>query len=175
MEDPVAWQTNVLVVANRTAGSDELIDALKRRAERGPVRCTLLMPAGPSGRDQVRARLDEFLERMRLAGIEADGTIGFDSNPLFCIGEVWDPGRYDEIVISTFPTGLSHWLKVDLPQRVAKLTDAPVEHVVSQSTSAREPATHPAPRRHAVSSDAAAFIGRFFGSHQRDPEHARRP
>jgi hypothetical protein len=128
----VAWQTHVLVVANRTAGSDELIDALKRRAQRGSVSCTLLMPAGPGSRAEARARLDEALARMRGAGIEADGTIGVDSNPIFCIGEVWDPARYDEIVISTFPTGLSHWLKVDLPQRAAKLTDAPVEHIVSE-------------------------------------------
>jgi hypothetical protein len=128
----VAWQTNLLVVANRTAGSDELIDALKRRAARGPVRCTLLMPAGADGRADARARLDAALDRMRETGIEADGHIGVDPNPLFCIGEVWDPARYDEILVSTFPSGISHWLNVDLPQRVARLTDAPVEHVVSE-------------------------------------------
>jgi hypothetical protein len=68
---------------------------------------------------------------MHRAGIAVEGRLGIDSNPIFCIGEVWDPAHYDEIVISTFPTGVSHWLKVDLPQRVRKLTDAPVEHVVS--------------------------------------------
>jgi hypothetical protein len=26
---------------------------------------------------------------------------------------------------------VSHWLNCDLPQRVARLTDAPVEHVVA--------------------------------------------
>jgi hypothetical protein len=127
----VTWQTNLLVVANRTAGSDELLDALRRRAERGAVTCTLLMPAGPGGREEARGRLDEALALMAAAGIEAEGKIGVDPNPLFCIGEIWDPGHYDEIIISTLPGGLSHWLKVDLPQRVAKLTDAPVHHVVS--------------------------------------------
>jgi hypothetical protein len=127
----VAWQTNLLVVANRTAGSDELVNALRRRAEDGSVRCTLLMPAGPGTRHEARARLDEALAIMREAGIEADGRVGVDPNPLFCIGEVWDPAQYDEILISTLPSGLSHWLRVDLPQRVAKLTDAPVQHVVS--------------------------------------------
>lgn len=133
----MAWQTNLLVVANRTAGSDELIEALRRRAEMGAVRCTLLMPAGPGTRAEARGRLDEALARMRAAGIEAEGRLGVDSNPLFCIGEVWDPVHYDEILISTFPSGVSHWLNLDLPQRVAKLTDAPVEHVVSEAARTR--------------------------------------
>ena len=127
----MTWQTNVLVVANRTAGSDELIAALKRRAERGPIRCTLLMPAGHGFRDEARTRMEDAIARMRAEGIEADGHIGVDPNPLFCVGEIWNPSAYDEIIISTFPSGVSHWLNLDLPQRVAKLTDAPVEHVVS--------------------------------------------
>ena len=127
----MAWQTKLLVVANRTAGSDELIDALKRRAGGGAVTCTLLMPAGPGGREEARSRLDEALARMAAADIAAEGRIGVDANPLFCIGEIWDPGQYDEILISTYPSGISHWLNLDLPQRVRKLTDAPVQHVVS--------------------------------------------
>jgi hypothetical protein len=134
-EATVAWQTNLLVVANRTAGSDELIEALRRRG--GSVTCTLLMPAGPGGREEARGRLDEALARMAAAGIEADGRIGVDPNPLFCIGEIWDPGQYDEILISTFPSGVSHWMNLDLPQRVRKLTDAPVEHVVSEPARTR--------------------------------------
>ncbi|MEA2428847.1 MAG: hypothetical protein QOF37_2475 [Thermoleophilaceae bacterium] len=127
----MAWQRNVLVVANRTAGSDELIDALKRRAEGGPVKCTLLMPAGPGARDEAYSRLEDALVRIHDAGIAVEGRLGVDSNPIFCVGEVWDPARYDEIVISTFPSGVSHWMNLDLPQRVARLTDAPVEHIVS--------------------------------------------
>ena len=43
----MAWQTSVLVVANRTAGSDELIDALRRCAVNGPLRCSFVVPADP--------------------------------------------------------------------------------------------------------------------------------
>jgi hypothetical protein len=128
----VAWKKNVLVVANRTAGSDELIAALERRAKSGPVQCTLLMPASHGDRSEAYERLEEALIRMHRAGIDVEGRLGVDANPIFCIGEVWDPAHYDEIIISTLPTGLSHWLKVDLPQRVAKLTAAPVEHIVSE-------------------------------------------
>ena len=132
----MAWQRNVLVVANRTAGSDELIDALKRRAADGPVKCTLLMPAGPGGRKEAYPRLEEALVRMHDAGIAVEGRLGVDSNPLFCVGEIWDAAQYDEIVISTFPSGVSHWMNLDLPQRVARLTDAPVEHIVSSTAHA---------------------------------------
>jgi hypothetical protein len=125
------WQTNVLVVANRTSASDELMEALRRRADRGPTAFTLLVPAGPGALDEGRERLDEALARMRAAGLEVVGKLGIDSNPLFSLTEVWDAATFDEIVISTFPSGVSHWLNLDLPQRVARLTDAPVEHVVS--------------------------------------------
>ena len=125
------WQTNVLVVANRTAGSDELIQTLKRRAEKGPTAIMLLVPSTPGGRAEAQERLDAALSRLRAAGLECTGKLGVDSNPLPCISEVWDPVKFDEIVISTLPSGASHWLNLDLPQRVARVTDAPVEHVVS--------------------------------------------
>jgi hypothetical protein len=132
----VAWQTNVLVVANRTAGSDELIEALRRRAERGPMTCTLLVPAGAGAAE----RLDDALARLRDAGLDAKGQVGVDANPLFSLAEVWDGSVYDEIVVSTFPTGVSHWLNLDLPQRIARLTDAPVDHVVAAPEHAAAPA-----------------------------------
>jgi hypothetical protein len=68
---------------------------------------------------------------MRAAGLEVVGKLGCDSNPMFALTEEWDASKFDEIVISTFPSGVSHWMNLDLPQRVARLTDAPVEHVVA--------------------------------------------
>ena len=125
------WQTNVLVVANRTSGSDELIECLRRRADKGPTAFTLLVPAGADTREDARERLDQALARMRATGLQVVGKLGVDPNPLFALTEVWDAAKFDEIVISTFPSGVSHWMNLDLPQRVARLTDAPVEHVVS--------------------------------------------
>jgi hypothetical protein len=133
----VAWQTNVLVVANRTAGSDELIDVLKRCAEKGPLKCFLLMPTGHGDRAEARERLHEAVERMRIAGVDVTGRLGVDANPLFAVAEVWDHSAYDEIVVSTLPTGASHWLNLDLPQRIARLTNAPVDHVVTQAEHAK--------------------------------------
>ncbi|MEA2411785.1 MAG: hypothetical protein QOC77_2346 [Thermoleophilaceae bacterium] len=129
----MAWQTRALVIANRTADSDQLLEALERRARGGPIAFTLLVPsgAGPDGRDDARARLDDAVARMRAAGLEVDGSLARGADPLSAVHEAWDPAKYDEIVVCTLPTGVSKWLQVDLPHRIAKLTDAPVTHVVA--------------------------------------------
>jgi hypothetical protein len=127
----MAWQTSALVIANRTVDSDQLQEALEQRARSGPVKFTLLVPCGPTGRDGARGRLDEACERMRAAGLEVEGSLARDSEPLAAAHEAWDPAKYDEIVVCTLPTGASKWLQVDLPHRLQKLTDAPVTHVVA--------------------------------------------
>jgi hypothetical protein len=128
----VTWQTKVLVIANQTAGSDELLTALKGRAGEGPIAFTLLVPAGPSAREQAGSRLQAAVERMRAEGLEVEGELAHDSDPLAAVHEAWDPRAYDEIIVSTLPTGVSRWLQADLPHRIAKLTDAPVKHVVAR-------------------------------------------
>ncbi|TML79327.1 MAG: hypothetical protein E6G07_07900 [Actinobacteria bacterium] len=132
----MTWKTCVLVVANQTADSDELVSALSARSERGPTQFTLLLPSllGTSP-GQSEARLAEALERLRAAGLEMDGEVG-DSNPLTAVKEAWDPAKYDEILVSTLPTGTSKWLQIDLPHRVERITGMPVQHVVGTPRSA---------------------------------------
>jgi hypothetical protein len=137
---------NVLVVANLTAGSQHLLDALKVRAERSPIRITLVMPAsgpGLGGREAVRERLDEALEGMRAAGLEADGAIG-DADPMEAVAECFDPARHDEAIVCTLPGRSSKWLQYDFPHRVARFTGVPVTHVVADDLRPA-PATSPAP------------------------------
>jgi len=137
----MAWHARVLVVANVTATSEELLAALRERAERGPIALTLLMPAtriGFSGLDECRARVAETLEVWRAAGLSAEGIAG-DPDPGVAVQEAWDPRSYDEVIVSTLPTGSSKWLQADLPHRVAKLTDMPVRHVAAGGRS--KPAT----------------------------------
>jgi hypothetical protein len=124
---------HVVVVANVTATSRDLIDAIKARAERGPIDLTLVMPCqgpGLAGREAVRERLDSALAKWREAGIEAEGVVG-DSDPLEAVAEVWDPMRHDEVIVSTLPGQSSKWIRSDLPHRVARHTGAPVTHVVA--------------------------------------------
>ena len=125
----MAWEFNVLVVANVTATSDELIAALRERSQRGACRFTLLMPR--NGTDSG-PQLDQALEAWRAAGLEnVSGRTG-DVDPIVATMEVWDPLQFDEIVVSTLPTGSSRWMGLDLPHRLEKLTSVPVRHVVSQ-------------------------------------------
>ncbi len=138
----MAWEFSVLVVANVTAASDELIDALRERSDRNACRFTLLVPeSAPEGRDRLAAAL----ERMQAAGLEqVSGQVG-DRDPVVAVMEAWDPMKYDEIVVSTLPGGSSRWLGLDLPRRLARLTSVPVQHVVSHPRA--EVQTHPVPER----------------------------
>src|ERR1700712_783445 len=119
----MAWQARVLVIANVTATSPDLIDALRVLHERSPIAATLLMPAarnGFSGREEAQGRLDEALERWREAGLEAKGLVG-DPAPAGAVHESWDPKAFDEVMVSTLPGQSSRWMQSDLPSRVAQI------------------------------------------------------
>ena len=153
----MTWEFSVLVVANVTAGSDELLAALRQRAEQGSCSFTLLVPA--SGED-ARERLDAALDGMRAAGLEnVSGQVG-DPDPVVAVMEAWDPMRFDEILVSTLPTGSSRWLEANLPRRLEKLTSVSVRHVISTPKVA--PQTSPAPKHetHGVLSPLAAALTR---------------
>jgi hypothetical protein len=143
----MAWKFSVLVVANVTADAPELIQALKERAARDSCAFTLLVPApaaGSVGREAAKERIDSALGAMRAAGLEVEGKVG-DHDPIAAVHDEWDPQRYDEVVVSTLPTGASKWLQVDLPHRVEKLTGgSQVSHVVAEPPRP-EPHTTPAP------------------------------
>jgi hypothetical protein len=136
MED----SAHVLVVANRTADSDELLAALTERARRDAVRFTLLVPATPhgvawaadmhSGSAEAQTHMDHAVERLRDAGLEvADGALG-DPDPVAAVNDLLNAGRrFDEVIVSTLPKHVSRWLKLDLPSRVERSTGLPVTHV----------------------------------------------
>jgi hypothetical protein len=136
------WEYSVLVVANVTATSDELVAALRERTEKGPCRFVVVVPAGAA---EGKVQLDAALEKMRAAGLEhVSGQVG-DRDPVVAVMEAWDPMKFDEIVVSTLPSGSSRWLGLDLPRRLGKLTSVPVHHVVSEPRP--EVQTEPVPER----------------------------
>jgi len=128
--------TRLLVVANRTADSEELFQALKARAEQGKIEVTLLVPQDTHG-GQGR-RLNAALERLHAAGITAEGMLG-DTDPAIAVQECWDPRQFDEVYVATLPVGTSRWLGFDLPHRISKMTDAVVHHVEATEAHAQAP------------------------------------
>lgn len=145
----VTWTKHLLVVANVTAASDELLSALTAVGEGQPAKFTLIVPATPFGGGRAAANdaLAAACERLRAEGLEADGAVG-DADPIVAVTEAWDPKVYDEIVVSTLPMRFSKWLHAGLPERIAKLTGAPVTHVISQPASDQvtaEPVPAPEP------------------------------
>jgi hypothetical protein len=127
------WKRNILVVANVTATSPELLDELKSRAAREESSFTLIVPATPvgGGREAAFKQLEQALSGLQEAGLDARGEVGA-ADPLVAVTDAWDPRRYDEIVVSTLPMRFSKWLHAGLPERIAKLTGASVAHVVAE-------------------------------------------
>ena len=139
----MAYKRSVLVVANRTAGSDELLEALRARAEQGPTSYTLVVPpttAGRQGREAAEAKLELALKRAREAGIALTGQLG-PPEPLDAVQAVWDPRKFDEVIVSTLPGQASKWMLMDLPHRVARFTGVQVTHVVGSDEKV-EPIRH---------------------------------
>ncbi|HEX8086179.1 MAG TPA: hypothetical protein VF529_17940 [Solirubrobacteraceae bacterium] len=128
-------KATVLVVAHRTAASDDLLAALRGRAETSPARFELLVPPahpGAAGREAARTQLERALARMQEFGLEVTGAVGTDDDPVVAVIEAYDPRRHDEVLVSTLPASVSHWLGIDAPARIARHTGALVRHVVAR-------------------------------------------
>jgi LmbE family N-acetylglucosaminyl deacetylase len=132
-----------LIVAYQTAGSPELVDRVRQLAERDPeAEFVLLVPATPTShlltweegeaRQLAGLRAREASEALRAAGVEVVAARVGSHSPLEAVGDELraEPG-YAGIVLSTFPPGLSRWLKGDLPNQLRRRYRLPVEHVVA--------------------------------------------
>jgi hypothetical protein len=125
-------EARILVVANRTAATPGLLAAVRERAAKGPASFTLLVPNTAHGlhklvdpEDQGQSEADQTLERAlprleEAAGGHVEGMVG-DPEPLAAIQDAINIHGFDEIIISTLPTRVSKWLKLDLPSKAAGL------------------------------------------------------
>ena len=142
-----ASRARVLVVANQTAATPALIEAVRERAQEGPAAFTLLVPSPAHGlhrvvdpEDQDRSEADETLATAlplleEAAGGPVEGLIG-DPEPLNAVQDAVNLRGFDEIIISMLPKRVSKWLRLDLPHKAAGL-GLPVTTVTAQG---REPA-----------------------------------
>jgi hypothetical protein len=131
----------VLVLANRTVDSPQLREALLARREQGPINVCLLVPAAweiqdpHGGVESGRRRINAALANMRDDGLDVQCKLG-DPDPVAALREVWDPERFDEVIVSTLPSRFSRWLQIDLPRRARAITGVPVKHVEAADAAA---------------------------------------
>jgi hypothetical protein len=80
-------------------------------------------------------RLRQMIDKVQSAGGHAEGRVGaFD--PADAVEEILKDRSFDEIIISTLPVGISRWLKMDLPSRVARMTEIPVTTIEAEESQA---------------------------------------
>jgi GABA permease len=127
-----------LVVANKTLLSEELLEAVRSRMAERPCEFHLLVPVSHPWRAwsdgsikaTARARLAEGIAHFAEHGVQCTGDIG-DNNPVFAVTDLLLRERFDEILISTLPSGPSAWLHQDVPARLRRIVNVPVTHVVT--------------------------------------------
>jgi hypothetical protein len=152
----------ILIVANQTVGSEALAEAVRTRMAAGPYQFVLLVPASertepgavletmattevgwraqppPDAYEAARNRLRGGLGWLHhLGAATAEGEVG-DKNPMHAIRTCLErEGRqFDEIIISTLPTHISRWVRMDLPQRAKREFGLPVTAVTASRVTA---------------------------------------
>ena len=131
-DDPVELERNVLVVANETVISRELLDRIRERAASGPASFLIVSPQSTDDPNpEADRRLRRALTELRSEGIDAHGQV-VHPDPFTATMEATNDERVDEIIVSTFPSARSGWLRRDLVERLRTETGLPVDHVVSE-------------------------------------------
>ena len=138
-----------LLVANQTPGGTGLIGSVQERAKEGFPSHVVVpatepgdehVPAQGTDPDNAQRRLQEALERFKVAGVDADGLVGV-ADPMEAIRAALAANSYAGIIISTLPAGVSRWLHLDLPHRVDREFNLPVEWIEARSDDPAEATT----------------------------------
>jgi uncharacterized membrane-anchored protein len=152
-EQPAGPHAQVLIVANKTAATPQLLEAVRARARRSTATFHLLVPnAAPHAEisDAERRRHYEDAQNVlelalplldEAAGTRVDGSVSPRHDPMDAIEEALHDGEFHEVILSTLPQHISRWLHAELPKRVEHL-GLPVTTVVA--TAGRAALTQPA-------------------------------
>ncbi len=140
-----------LIVANQTLGGAELEREVQQRIEVGESRFYIVVPATPThhktkawgggfdddssetdkAHDVAEGRLGQMMDKLKSLGAKADGEVG-DADPQTAVKDVLRHQSFDEVIVSTLPSGLSGWLKADVPSQIAAVTGSLVTTVKAQ-------------------------------------------
>jgi hypothetical protein len=139
-----AAPARILVVANKTAATPALIEAVRERARKGPSSFALLVPQlaceVPYGDEEAKQTLELAIPLLEEA---AGGTVTPLLGPAdaaLAVERVLVHDHFDEVIVSTLPEPVSQWLKRDLPSRIERL-EMPV--TVVRAKTARPPLHDP--------------------------------
>ena len=144
-----AATSRVLIIANQTLGGAEMLDRVSEfNSSSGASSFYLLVPATPvgdspweagdyrrhAGVEDAKRRLQQGLELISELGADVSGEVG-DADPIDAVRSLLDRGlEFDRILLSTFSAGLSRWVRLDVPHRLARIIDLPTEHIESDAT-----------------------------------------
>jgi hypothetical protein len=137
--DPVR---TILIVANQTLPSAALAKEVAQRIASGSTAFHVVVPATPppgggftwdedAARAEAETRLTAFIDRLREQGASADGEIG-DRDPVAAVRDASRDRDVGEVILSTLPTGISRWLRQDVPSRLRGAVAVPVTVVEEQ-------------------------------------------
>jgi GABA permease len=143
---PTERPHRVLVLANQTVGSAELLDELRRIGADKTATYHVVVPVSPietgtaathgpldvaeATREIAQQRLDDTLSALRSENLDADGELG-EYRPLRALAAAVDSFHPDQIVISTLPPEESVWHRFDVVDRARAEHSVPVTHVVA--------------------------------------------
>jgi uncharacterized membrane-anchored protein len=123
---------SVLLLAGWTAATPAVLDAVRDRVARGPAKFHLLVP-NPSEHGEItdseRRRHHEEGERVLALALpllqeaadgSVEGSVSIRHDAMDAVEETLRGGEFHEIIVATMPHHISHWLHVDLPQRLSR-------------------------------------------------------
>jgi hypothetical protein len=118
-----------LVVIDHTLGGTGLTWAVRAHAqEESDVEVDVLVPAEQSETDAAQGRLETELQRLGAEGIVASGSV-VQTDPYEGIVDAAGRQHYDGIIVATHPSAVSRWMHHDLPRRVERELQIPVEWI----------------------------------------------
>jgi hypothetical protein len=149
---------SVLVIANVSIGRAELTAALDARASSG-TSIHVLSPVTPSSSwaavatlgdpgsgsvpsgvaitenteqamHDAEERVRTELRRLRALGATATGEVAL-SDPYEAAVRAFEQSHYDEIIVSTLPSSVSRWLRMDLSSRLRRRAKVPVVEIIA--------------------------------------------
>lgn len=139
----------ILIVANQTAVGTQITRRVHElKGEDAEIGVYIVVPATPriaggqpkqdgegrpyhdaDGVERAGRQLRLAKEALTKAGATVDGMVG-PSDPMRAVTLAAENRRIDRVIVSTLPVGVSRWIAMDLPHRLGRRLDVPVDHVI---------------------------------------------